>query len=73
MTALMLSILIDRWSGLSQPISSSPRTLQPALWLRTKYLVFTILGPILAFLLQHNERFVVAPKDPAWERCQPCK
>ena len=42
-------------------------------WRRPKYLVFTLLGLMLAYVLQHNERFVVDPKDPSWERYEPFK
>ncbi len=40
-------------------------------WLRPKYIVFAVLGMMLAYVLQHNERFLVDANDPVWERYQP--
>jgi len=42
-------------------------------WRRPKHLVFAFLGLLLAYVLQHNERFVVDPADPVWQRYQPFK
>ncbi len=53
--------------------STTPAKLKPVSWLRPKYLLFAVMGLMLAYVLQHNERFVVDPKDPAWEHYQPFK
>lgn len=42
-------------------------------WLRPKTLIFGILGLMLVYVLQHNERFVVNSADPVWLRYEPFK
>lgn len=39
----------------------------PAGWLRLKYVVFAFVFLMVAYVLQHNERFLINSKDPAWE------
>jgi uncharacterized membrane protein len=42
-------------------------------WLRPKYLVFGFVGLMLAYVLPHNESFLVNLKDPAWQHYAPFK
>jgi uncharacterized membrane protein len=42
-------------------------------WLRPKYLVFTFVGLMVAYVLRHNESFLIDPKDPVWQHYQPFK
>lgn len=49
-------------------------TLAPrdSLW-RLKYLLFTFLGLMAAYVLRHNEHFLIDAKDRAWQHYQPFK
>jgi uncharacterized membrane protein len=38
-----------------------------------KYVVFSVIAIMLVYVLFHNERFVVDPNDPAWQRYEPFK
>lgn len=42
-------------------------------WLRPKYLLFSFVGLMLAYVLRHNESFLIHPKDPVWQHYQPFK
>lgn len=42
-------------------------------WLRSKYLVFAFIGLMLAYVLRHNEHFLIDAKDPVWQHYQPFK
>ena len=35
-------------------------------WLRTKYLVFALIATMMAFVLYHNERFLIDSAHPIW-------
>ena len=35
-------------------------------WLRPKYLLFVFIGLMLAYVLRHNEHFLIDAKDPEW-------
>jgi uncharacterized membrane protein len=39
---------------------------QRALWLRPKYLLFGFIGLMMAYVLVHNERFLINRTDPEW-------
>jgi hypothetical protein len=34
--------------------------------LRAKYFIFAFIGIIFAYVLRHNEHFLIDPKDPIW-------
>jgi len=40
-------------------------------WTRPKYLLFAFIGLMVAYVLQHNERFLINAKDPIWQHYQP--
>jgi uncharacterized membrane protein len=42
-------------------------------WFRPKYVLFVFIGLMFAYVIQHNERFLVDAHDPAWQRYQPFK
>jgi uncharacterized membrane protein len=42
-------------------------------WLRPKYLLFSFVGLMLAYVLRHSESFLIHPKDPVWQHYQPFK
>jgi uncharacterized membrane protein len=44
---------------------------QRASRVRSKYILFTFVGTMIAYVLWHNEAFLVHPKDPAWEHYHP--
>lgn len=39
-------------------------------WLRPKYLLFGFIGLMLAYVLAHDENFLINPKDPEWQHIQ---
>jgi uncharacterized membrane protein len=47
--------------------------LHPVPWLRPKYLLFACLGLMLAYVLGHDESFLLHPKDPIWQHYEPFK
>ena len=42
-------------------------------WPRPKYILFAIIGVMVAYVLRHNERFLIDAKDPEWPHIQPFK
>ena len=40
---------------------------RPQKRLRTKYIVFAVIGVMIAYVLFHNERFLVEPANPHWQ------
>lgn len=45
----------------------------PSNWLRTKHIVFALIAAMLAYVLYHNERFLIDPAHPVWEHYQSFK
>jgi uncharacterized membrane protein len=43
---------------------------RPRSWLRPKYLLFGFIGLMLAYVLVHDESFLIHPKDPEWQHIQ---
>jgi uncharacterized membrane protein len=41
--------------------------------LRPKYLLFAAIGLMLAYVIPHDESFLVHPKDPVWQHYEPFK
>jgi uncharacterized membrane protein len=41
--------------------------------LRPKYLLFAAIGLMLAYVVSHDESFLVHPKDPMWQHYEPFK
>lgn len=54
-------------------MATVPATPQASSWLRAKYLVFAFVGLMLAYVLRHNESFLIHPKDPVWQHYEPFK
>jgi uncharacterized membrane protein len=54
-------------------MSTLPAPLQRTSWLRAKYLMFAFVGLMLAYVLGHNESFLIHPKDPVWQHYEPFK
>jgi uncharacterized membrane protein len=44
-----------------------------ASWLRPKYLLFGVIALMLAYVIPHDESFLVHPNDPIWQHYQPFK
>jgi uncharacterized membrane protein len=42
-------------------------------WLQPKYLLFAFIGLMIAYVLRHNESFLLRPQDPVWHHYQPFK
>jgi len=51
---------------ISQPLPTRAR-------LRSKMLVFAFIGMMMAYVLYHNESFLIHPSDPVWNHYQPFK
>jgi uncharacterized membrane protein len=47
--------------------------LQRASWMRPKYLVFGFIGLMIAYVLVHNESFLINAAHPVWQHYQPFK
>jgi uncharacterized membrane protein len=52
-------------------VSSAALPLQRVPWLRPKYLLFAFIGLMLAYVLRHNEHFLIDGKDPNWAHIHP--
>jgi len=46
-------------------------SVQRATNVRSKYVLFAFIGMMIAYVLWHNERFLVHRNDPAWEHYHP--
>jgi uncharacterized membrane protein len=44
---------------------------QRASLVRPKYVLFAFIGLMIAYVLQHNESFLIHPKDPVWQHYHP--
>jgi len=55
---------------MSTRVITSPRTRS---WLCSKHLLFGAFGLMLAYVLYHDESFLVHPKDPMWLHYEPFK
>ena len=42
-------------------------------WLRPKYVLFALIGMMIAYVISHNERFLIDPTDPIWDHYEPFK
>ena len=51
-------------SAMQAVLERSPR-------LRPKYLLFAAIGLMLAYVVPHDESFLVHPKDPMWQHYEP--
>jgi hypothetical protein len=40
---------------------------------RAKYVLFAFIALMIAYVLQHNEAFLLNPAEPVWEHYQPIK
>lgn len=54
-------------------MSAMPAMLQRRSGLRPKYLLFAAIGLMLAYVIPHDESFLVHPKDPLWQHYEPFK
>ena len=54
-------------------MSTVTAPLQRTSWVRSKYLLFIFLGLMLAYVLRHNESFLIHPDDPVWQHYEPFK
>jgi uncharacterized membrane protein len=54
-------------------MSTGSMSVQHISRLRPKYLLFAFIGLMVAYVLHHNERFLIDARDPAWQHYQPFK
>jgi uncharacterized membrane protein len=54
-------------------MATATAPLERSVWLRPKYLVFAFVGLMVAYVLNHNESFLIHANDPAWQHYQPFK
>jgi uncharacterized membrane protein len=54
-------------------MSSTQAILARSPRLRPKYLLFAAIGLMLAYVIPHDESFLVHPKDPMWQHYEPFK
>ena len=55
------------------PVSTMPIAPKRSPWLRTKYLLFVAIGLMLAYVIPHDESFLIHPNDPLWQHYEPFK
>ena len=48
-------------------ISTTLTSLERNSWFRPKYFLFAIIGLMLAYVIAHDESFLVHSKDPVWQ------
>jgi hypothetical protein len=39
--------------------------------MRPKYVLFALIGLMMAYVLRHNESFLIHPQDPIWQHYHP--
>jgi uncharacterized membrane protein len=54
-------------------LSTAPLVPQRLAWPRPKYILFAVIGVMVAYVLRHNEHFLIDPKDPEWPHIHPFK
>jgi uncharacterized membrane protein len=54
-------------------MSTGAMPIQRVAWLRSKYVIFAFVGLMIAYVLRHNESFLINAKDPVWQHYQPFK
>ncbi|HYA63834.1 MAG TPA: DUF2306 domain-containing protein [Candidatus Sulfotelmatobacter sp.] len=54
-------------------MSTMLMALKRSSWFRAKYLLFAAIGLMLAYVIPHDESFLVHPKDPVWQHYEPFK
>jgi uncharacterized membrane protein len=52
---------------------SDTMQVQASGWLRTKSLVFAVVAAMMAYVLYHNERFLLDSMHPVWQHYEPFK
>ncbi len=55
-----------------QPSATGARAQAPS-WMRPKYLLFAFIAIMYAYVLWHNERFLINSADPEWTHIAPFK
>src|SRR5271157_2545197 len=58
-----------RWRSMNTWYNLHPR----ASWLRPKYLLFGFIALMLAYVIPHDEGFLLHPKDPLWQHYESFK
>jgi uncharacterized membrane protein YozB (DUF420 family) len=54
-----------------QSMSTASAPLQRSPWLLGKYFLFAFIGLMLAYVLAHNESFLINAQDPEWRHIHP--
>jgi uncharacterized membrane protein len=52
---------------------SSTTQIRPATGFQTKYFVFAVIAAMMAYVIYHNERFLLDPAHPVWQHYGPLK
>ena len=52
-------------------MGTAPLSVQRATYVRPKYVLFAFIGTMIAYVLWHNEGFLVHPNAPVWEHYHP--
>jgi uncharacterized membrane protein len=54
-------------------MSTMPIAFKRGSWFRAKYLLFAAIGLMLAYVIPHDESFLINSKDPFWQHYEPFK
>ena len=52
-------------------MATATGTVRSASRMRPKYVLFAFIGLMMAYVLRHNESFLVHPEDPVWQHYHP--
>src|SRR5712692_4963576 len=71
--SVAFSILVRVPSGLMGGTMSDTIQAQSPSWFRAKTFVFAFVAVMVAYVLYHNERFLLDPNHPVWQHYEPFK
>ncbi|MGC2195902.1 MAG: DUF2306 domain-containing protein [Terriglobales bacterium] len=54
-------------------MATATAPIERSVWLRPKYLLFAFVSLMVAYVLRHNESFLIHSNDPVWQHYQPFK
>lgn len=54
-------------------MATATAPMQRSSWTRPKYLLFACVGLMMAYVVRHNESFLIHPQDPIWHHYEPFK
>jgi hypothetical protein len=53
-----------------EEIMSDAMSMRSSGWFSAKYVTFAMIAAVMAYVLYHNERFLIEPMNPVWSHYQ---